>query len=285
MKKKIITIFSIFLFLASNAQEISQQDIQRYSAYYSNGMEYLKNQQYSSAIIEFKKVLRFSPYDETTKEALANAYSARAHYYRTTTKEITKALVDYKSALFYAKYWSDENSSTMINLANSAKKDIADFEKRLNMSSDPNAKLHSAKILKAQGELAAAGYEFHTLLNTSAKEAAYENLGNIYKNLNNLKMAMDYFKTAIDINPKNAKLHFLYGVMLDEAKNYEASMEQYNLALKYGDKSPELLEILENKWTQNIVNNRFDDENNDERKSESDNLVEPIFWLVSFLNA
>ena len=71
-------------------------------------------------------------------------------------------------------------------------------------------------------------------------------------------MAMDYFKTAIDINPKNAKMHFLYGVMLDEAQNYEASMEQYNLALQYGDKSPELLEILENKWTQNIVNNPND---------------------------
>ena len=258
MKKKIITILAIFLFLGANAQEISQQDVQRYSLYYSNGMEYLKNQQYSSAIVEFRKVLRFSPYDENIKEALANAYAARAHYYRTTTKEITKALVDCKSAVFYAKYWSDNNSDSMVSLANSAQKDIADFEKRLGISSDPNAKFHNAKILKAQGELAAAGYEFKALLNTSVKESAYENLGNIFKNLNNLKMAMDYFKTAIDINPKNAKLHFLYGVMLDEANNFEASMEQYNLALKYGDKSPELLEILENKWTQNIVNNPND---------------------------
>jgi len=258
MKKKIITIFAIFLFLSVNAQEITQQDVQRYSAYYSNGMEFLKNQQYSSAIIEFKKVLRFSPYDETIKEALATAYSARAHYYRTTTKEITKALVDCKSAVFYAKYWSNNNSDTMLSLSNSALKDIADFEKRLNVVQTPTSKLKNAKILKAQGELPAAGYELQTLLNTSVKEEAIENLGNIYKNLNNLKMAMDYFKTAIDINPKNPKLHFLYGVMLDEAKNYEASMEQYNLALQYGDKSPELLEILENKWTQNIINNPTD---------------------------
>lgn len=258
MKKKLIVIFSVFLFFSANAQEISQQDLQRYSAYYSNGMEFMKNQQYSSAIVEFRKVLRFSPYDETTKEALANAYNARAHYYRTTTKEITKALVDYKSAVFYAKYWSNNNSTPMVNLASSAQRDIADFEKRLNMQSDPSSKLQSAKILKAQGELAAAGYEFQTLLNTKCNQEAYENLGNIYKNLNNLSFAMDYFKNAIDINPSNPKLHFLYGVMLDEAKNYEASMEQYNLALKYGDKSPELLEILENKWTQNIVNNPQD---------------------------
>lgn len=259
MKKKIIIIFSMFLFLTSYAEEISQQDIQRFSAYYSNGMEYLKNQQYSSAIIEFRKVLRFSPYDETIKEALANAYMARAQYYRSTTKEITKALVDYKSAAFYAKYWTDSAPShAMLSLANTASRDIADFEKRLNSNTTPQGKIKTAEKLKAQGELAAAGYDFQSVLNSNCKKEAYENLGNIYKNLNNLLMAMTYLKSAIDEDPKNAKLHFLYGVILDEAQNYDASMEEYNLALKYGDKSPELLEILENKWTQKIVDNPKD---------------------------
>lgn len=67
MKKRTIIALSLFLFLSMNynafADEYSQQDVQRYSAYYSNGMEYLKNQQFSSAINEFRKVLRFSPYD------------------------------------------------------------------------------------------------------------------------------------------------------------------------------------------------------------------------------
>ncbi len=260
MKRKIIVIFSVFLFLAANAQEISQQDVQRFSAYYSNGMEYLKNQQYSSAIIEFKKVLRFSPYDETIREALANAHLARAQYYKTTTKEYKKALVDLKSAVFYAKYWSENTpSQAMLSLANSAVKDIADLEKKLNTTETYYSKLQSGKILRAQGELAAAGYDFNTVLSSpELKKQALENLGNIYKNLNNLSMAMTYFKDAINADPTNPKLHFMYGVMLDEAKNFEASMEQYNLALKYGDKSPELLEILENKWTQNIVNNPND---------------------------
>ena len=259
MKKKIIVIFSVFLFLTANAQEISQQDIQRFSAYYSNGMEYLKNQQYSSAIVEFKKVLRFSPYDDTIREALANTYLARAQYYRTTTKEITKALVDLKSAVFYAKYWSETApSQAMLSLSNSAIKDIADFERRLNVIVTPNGRFDTARKLKAQGELAAAGYDFQNMINSGFKKQALENLGNIYKNLNNLSMAMSYYKDAIDEDPKNPKLHFMYGVMLDEAKNFEASMDEYNLALKYGDKSPELLEILENKWTQNIVNNPSD---------------------------
>ncbi len=256
MKKRIILALSLALFLNFNYAQAqpSQDDVQRYSAYYSNGMQYFKNQQYSSAIVEFRKVLRFSPYDTTIQEALANAYYARGQYYRQTTKEVKKAIIDYKSACFYAKYWNNSTSTNLASLANSALKDIVDLERRIQQAQNPQARLQSAKALRAQGELAASGYDFQQLKESQYKETAYENLGNIYKNLNNLSLGMDYMKSAININPKNAKLHFMYGVMLDEAKNYEASMEQYNLALQYGDKSPELMEILENKWTQNVVN-------------------------------
>ena len=257
MKKRTIVAISILAFLGANyslANEYSQQDVQRYSAYYSNGMQYMKDGQYRSAINEFRKVLRFSPYDSTTQEALANAYFTMAQYYRTTTKEIKKALVNYKSAYFYAKYWNKSDNPNLNALANNCSKIIGELEKRLNQGQTTQSRLQNAKILKAQGELAAAGYDFQLLKQGEFKEVSYENLGNIYKNLNNIALGMDYIKTAIDLNPKNPKYHFAYGVMLDEAKNYEASMEQYNLALQYGDKSPELLEILESKWTQNVVN-------------------------------
>ena len=251
MKKRIVLAIGIALFLSSKVlADVSQRDIQRYSAYYSNGMQYLKNQQFSSAISEFRKVLRFSPYDETIQNALVNAYYARAQYFHKTTKEAKKALVDYKNAYFYAKYW---NNGIDANLANSIFNEINSLEKKLAISQNPQSRLQNAKALKAQGELAASGYDFQQLKNSQYKEIVYENLGNIYKNLNNLSQGMDYMKEAININPKNAKLHFMYGVMLDSAKNYEASMEQYNLALQYGDKSPELMEILENKWTQSVV--------------------------------
>ncbi len=256
MKKKLVITLALLLCLGVYSEEVSQQDVQRFSAYYSNGMEYLKNGQYSSAIVEFRKVLRFSPYDGIVQNSLANAYYARAQYYRQTTKEVKKALVDYKSAYFYAKLWSKSTpDNAMLQLANSAHKDIVELEKRIEQNQDIDTTLLSAKILRAQGELAAAGYDFNKLLNTKYSEISHENLTNIYKNLNNLSLAMDYAKATLDINPKNAKMHFTYGVMLDEARNYEASIEQYNLALEYGDNSPELMEILENKWTQNIVNN------------------------------
>ena len=108
MKKRIVLATSLILFLNSCVfADVSQKDIQRYSAYYSNGMQYLKNQQFSSAISEFRKVLRFSPYDETIQKALVNAYYARAQYFYKTTKETKKALIDYKNAYFYAKYWNN----------------------------------------------------------------------------------------------------------------------------------------------------------------------------------
>lgn len=256
MNKKIIFILTLFLLINVNAQEVNQQDVQRFSSYYSNGMNYLKNQQFSSAITEFRKVLRFSPYDSIVQGALANAYYARAQYYRQTTKEIKKAVIDYKSAYFYAKLWSKnpvDNSLTQI--AQNCQKDIFELEKRLDQGQDIDSRLLNAKILRAQGELAASGYDYYQLINSKYSQNATESLTNIYKNLNNISLAMDYAIQTLNDNPKNAKMHFTYGVMLDEAKNYEASMEQYNLALQYGDNSPELMEILENKWTQNIVNN------------------------------
>ncbi len=257
--KKLIVILSVFLFLSSYAYNPTQEDVQRFSAYYSNGMQYFKNAQFSSAIVEFKKVLRFSPYDITVQDALINAYLARAHYYNKTTKEYKKALNDYKSAYFYAKNWKDgQMSTTIAQGANSALGEIKDLEKKLQIAQNDQTRFSNAKTLKAQGELAAAGYDFSLLIKVQYKESAYENLSNIYKNLNNISKGLDSIKTAIDINPKNPKLHFLYGVMLDDAKNFEASIEQYNLALEYGDKSPELMGILENKWTQMIVNNPND---------------------------
>ncbi|MBQ7287510.1 MAG: hypothetical protein IJW73_07110 [Candidatus Gastranaerophilales bacterium] len=53
MKKRTIVAISILAFLGANyslANEYSQQDVQRYSAYYSNGMQYMKDGQYRSAI-------------------------------------------------------------------------------------------------------------------------------------------------------------------------------------------------------------------------------------------
>ncbi len=254
MNKKLILSLALLLSLSVYSQEVNQQDVQRFSSYYSNGMEYLKNQQYSSAITEFRKVLRFSPYDAIVQSALANSYLARAQYYRQTTKEIKKAVVDYKSAYFYAKLWSKTPDNALLQLASSCHKDIVELEKRMEQNQDLDNRLLSAKTLRAQGELAASGYDNYQLLNTKYGEISHENLTNIYKNLNNLSFAMEYAQKTLNINPKNARMHFIYGVMLDEARNYEASMEQYNLALEYGDSSPELMEILENKWTQNIVN-------------------------------
>ena len=261
MKKKIVIILAFFMFLSVNANQYTQQDAQRYSAYYSNGMQYYQNQQFSSAITEFKKVLRFSPYDATIQEALANSYLARAQYYRITTKEVKKALNDYKSAVFYTKYWNTKLTDNMAQLVNTCQHAINDFEKRLANYATPQQRLQNAKVLRAQGELASAGYDFQQLMDTSYRPQAQANLIKIYKILNNVAQSMEYVKVALDEDPKNAKLHFEYGVMLDEAKNFEASIEQYNLAFKYGDQSPELLEILENKWTQNIVNKPTDAQN------------------------
>lgn len=262
MKKKLIVIFAAFLFLTniSYAQNTpTQEEIQKYNLYYNNGISNLKNKKYSSAIVEFKKVLRFQPYDDTVRQSLCLAYLARADYYVSEEKNPKKAITDLKSALFYMKYWSDTQGEKEQNMENSALSNLASLQRRYEANLTPTQKFQNAKTLRAQGELPAAAYDFLTLRNNSQyAKTANENAGDIFKALNNSLKAIDCYRQALKAEPEDAKLHFKYAVILDEANNQDAAAEEYNLALKYGEKNPELLDILENLWRSRTINNPND---------------------------
>ena len=65
------------VFAADNPNDIKE----RYNVYYNNGVNLYKEKKYTSAINEFKKVLRFVPYDANVKNALYTAYVSRAEYF------------------------------------------------------------------------------------------------------------------------------------------------------------------------------------------------------------
>ncbi len=261
MKKKLIAAFAAMLFFTNltYAQQPTQEEIQKYNLYFNNGVSYLKNKRYSSAIVEFKKVLRFQPYDATVRQSLSSAYLARAQYYLDEEKNPKKAISDLKSALFYLKYWENEqNSSQLTSMANSAQSSLLTLQKKYEPNYTPAQKFQNAKNLRAQGELPAAAYDFLTINNAQYAKSANEQAGDIYKSLNNKGEAMNCYRAAIKADPKDAKIHFKYAVILDEVNNQDAAAEEYNLALKYGEKNPELLDILENLWRSRITNNKND---------------------------
>ena len=258
MKKGLVAAFATMMFFTNltYAQQPTQEEIQKYNLYFNNGVSYLKNKRYSSAIVEFKKVLRFQPYDATVRQSLCSAYLARAQYFLDEEKNPKKAISDLKSALFYMKYWeSEQNSAQLASMVNSAQSNLLSLQKKYEPNQTPAQKFQNAKNLRAQGELPAAAYDFLTVNNAQFAKSANENAGDIYKALNNKGEAMNCYRAAIKADPKDAKIHFKYAVILDEVNNEDAAAEEYNLALKYGEKNPELLDILENLWRSRITNN------------------------------
>ena len=261
MKKRLVAIFAAIMFFTNlaYAQQPTQEEIQKYNLYFNNGVSYLKNKRYSSAIVEFKKVLRFQPYDATVRQSLCSAYLARAQYYLDEEKNPKKAISDLKSALFYMKYWeTEQNSPQLTAMINSTESSLNSLQKKYEPNLSPAQKFQNAKNLRAQGELPAAAYDFLTINNAQFEKNANEQAGDIYKALNNKGEAMNCYRATIKADPKDAKVHFKYAVILDEVNNEDAAAEQYNLALKYGEKNPELLDILENLWRSRITNNHND---------------------------
>ncbi len=256
MKKTAILLFLIILMQTPAYCEISPDKLQ---VYYQNGVVYLKDKKYSSSIIELKKVIRQRPYDRTVRNTLALAYMSRGQYYVDTERNYPKGINDLRSALVYAKMWDEANSIDSVN--------IPLLEEKLNKWTNTYAPLQNdaaifaeGKSLRGQGELASAIYVYSLLYNkdkTASKEA-YSTNSDIYKSLNNQKMAIDCIKKAISIKPDDGMLHFKYALIYDDIENEDAAMDEYSLALKYSNGNKELLSALENLWMARTVQNPSD---------------------------
>ena len=234
---------------------------ERYNIYYNNAVTLFKEKKYTSAINEFKKVLRFVPYDTNVNNALYTTYLARAEYFLNTEKQPKKAICDLKSALFYMKYWLEGSKGADVSKISSTEAKLNTLLKSYeNLGTD--AKFSNAKNLRAQGEIAAAGYDLNILKATGGKYA-YDTaftLSDIYKSLNNEQMAIENIRTAVKLKPENAMAHYKYALILDDIKNFDAANDEYSLAFKYSDNSPEVQTALKNLWTARAAANPKDAE-------------------------
>lgn len=260
MKKYLLFLLTFLIILPSFSAQYNADAERRLNEHYENGVTFLKSSKYASAILEFKKVLRNRPYDAKVKNALVSAYYSRANFYATQDAQPLKAIVDLKSALYYLRYWNgDQITSEQTNQAASFLKSLNQLEADTKRISTPAQRFESAKTLRTQGELAAAGYDFAQLFNDKTYFVkARESAGDIYKTLNNEYDAMNCYREVLRVDPKNASVHFKYAQILENANNLDAAGEQYNLALKYGEKNPELLDKLEHLWLSRSLNNPDD---------------------------
>ncbi len=257
MVKSLVAIF--LLFILSFSAPCYADNSERVNIYYNNGVTYFKDKKYSSAIMEFKKVIRQRPYDKTVQNSLAMVYIARAQYYIDSEKAYKKAINDLRSALVYLKYWDGAPDSSKAAIAQNAESNLNNLKKTYAPLNSADKIDSEAKSLRGQGELAASIYEFRQLFdNSSYQKNAYSTASDIYKSLNNDKMAIDCIRNAISSSRQDGMLHYKYALILDEIGNEDAASDEYSRALQYSDNNKELLAQLQNMWMAKSVQNAKD---------------------------
>lgn len=246
MKKFLCIIFCMFLTCSVASASFEE--------HYNLAQQYLTQFQYSSAITEFKKALRINYLDSSARIGLVNAYLARGTYAANKDRNWELACNDYRSALFYLKYYPStqdvQNSSLAISHAVENLGECMNVQK---FSTTPKSRYQKAIELRSQGEFAAAGYEFaQAVPDVSLRKDSLEQIGDIMKVLGNDPKTMEYYQKAVAIDQNDGGLRLKYARVLDKLGKNDVAVQEYNFALtKCGD-DPETLYALERIYRQKL---------------------------------
>jgi tetratricopeptide (TPR) repeat protein len=228
--------------------------------HYNKGMAFLKQRQYSKAINELKTALEIAPDDTSIKNNLAVAYSSRATYYYNKNLGIEKSANDYRSSLYYLKYFNSlsisETISENIRVTEDNLKNIMIAQK---LKFTPEDRFKKAKELRGQGEFIPAAVEF--IYAAEKPELAYESyiaLGDIMKLSKYDNSAAEYYDKALQIKKTAPELHLKFARVLYKLGNIQAAVDEYNLAAVSASTKEEALSSLEGIWRDKIKENSND---------------------------
>lgn len=219
-----------------------------FAEHYNAAQNFLVQNQYSSAIVEFRKAMRINYLDNSARIGIVNAYLARAAYYANTEKDYEKAANDFRSALFYLKMYPDneQDIQNSIGMIQSANGNLNQCLKVMGTDTTPGARFQKAEALRAAANFPAASYEF----SKAAENERYASEGNVQigdlmKLLGNEKRAADYYKIALEVNPNDSVTKMKYARTLDKIGQYDTAVTQYNDALANAKGDMEVLYALE----------------------------------------
>lgn len=218
-----------------------------FKEHFDLGQQYLSNYQYSGAITEFKSALRINYLDNSARIGLINSYLARGTYYANTDKDYKKAADDYRAALFYLVYYPNanqvKNSSQAIVQVTS---NLNQCMNSINFDTSAKNRFSTAKQLRAEGNFAAAAYEFNqALADKSLIKESFQQTGDIMKLLGNNQKAADYYRKAVAVAPTDIDLRLSYAKMLDKLEQEDAAVEEYNYILSKTNDNKDVLYSLE----------------------------------------
>lgn len=241
--KKILLISVLMLFCANFALA---NDFQ---TFYNNGQNLYNTSQYTGAIVEFKKALRINFKDNSARIGLVNSYLARGTYYANSQNDYDRAANDFRSALFYLKYYPDDKEvNDSANAIATTTDNLDQCMKSRGQSKLPQERYNRGVVLRKNGDLAAGGYELMQVISSSDKELqkkAYANVAEIMAVLDNTPKAIVYYQKAVATDPNNISLRLNYARLLDKLHKDDLAVQEYNYILSKGASNTEVLTALE----------------------------------------
>ena len=266
MKKKILGTLCCFAVLTALSQSaVFASGMSAFGEHYNAGQNFLTQNQYSSAVVEFRKALKINYLDNSARIGLVNSYLARATYYANTEKNYDKAANDFRSALFYLNIYPDneQDIQNSIGMIQSAASNLNQCLKVTSYDTTPQARFQKAEELRAISQFPAAGYEFlKAAENEKLSSDAYAQIADIMKSLGNNKRSADFYKLALERNPNNGDLKMRYARTLDLIGNYDSAVSAYNDALANSKGDMEILYGLERIYLKKLAQTPSDAELN-----------------------
>lgn len=245
MKKILGIIFCLIIGITTARADFAE--------HYNAGQIYLSQYQYSSAITEFKKALRINFLDNSARIGLVNSYMARGAYFANKEKNWEKAADDYRAAIFYLQYYAQAPQNSIQAISN-ATENLNQCLNTTSFNTAPASRYKKAIQLRAEGNFAAAGYEFaQSLGNSAVKKDSLIQLADIMKVLGNDNKAAEYYQKAVAMNPDDATLRLKYARVLDKLNQDELAVKEYNFALTRSSADPEILYALERIYRKKLV--------------------------------
>lgn len=260
-RNKILTVaIATMMFTAVPSFAETYNDVAP-SFYFTQGQNFYKGGQYTSAIKSFRKALRENPLDSSSEIGIINSYISRAKYYNDSVNMPQKAIADLKSALFYFVCFDETSRSKYSEAYTAAITSLNTLENSLKADITANGFVKSAKNLRVQGEFAAAGYDFYRAKG-DPKNAVVANigLGDVMKILGKPNDSVKYYETAMNLAPDNPELRLKIARAYEESGQYALAAEHYNYALQNSNEKEEILNSLEKICRQRVEQNPSDAE-------------------------
>ena len=219
-----------------------------FAEHYNAGQNFLAQNQYSSAIVEFRKAMRINYLDNSARIGIINSYLARAVHYANIEKDYEKAANDFRSALFYLKMYPDneQDIQNSIGMIQSANGNLNQCLKVSGFDTTADSRIKKAEELRAIANFPAASYEFAKAAEN--EKYAFEGnvqIGDLMKLLGNERRAADYYKLALNAKPNDGVTRMKYARTLDKIGQYDTAVTQYNDALANAKGDMEVLYALE----------------------------------------